>query len=59
MGELAQSLEKMQTQLQLDSDIIVENIDDIHFNYVNTVKVLANAIEACDNYTRGHCDRVC
>ncbi len=27
-------------------------------NYIKTVKVLANAIEASDEYTRGHCDRV-
>ncbi len=27
-------------------------------NYLNTVRVLANAIEAKDKYTRGHCDRV-
>ena len=27
-------------------------------NYIKTVTVLANAIEASDEYTRGHCDRV-
>ncbi|MDF2614497.1 MAG: hypothetical protein K0S71_2283 [Clostridia bacterium] len=27
-------------------------------NYIKTVKALANAIEASDEYTRGHCDRV-
>ncbi|MGM0379781.1 MAG: HD domain-containing phosphohydrolase [Bacillota bacterium] len=27
-------------------------------NYINTIKAIANAIEASDAYTRGHCDRV-
>lgn len=31
---------------------------ELNENYVSTVKVLANAIEASDEYTRGHCDRV-
>ena len=33
-------------------------IDELDENYLHTVKVLANAIEASDEYTRGHCDRV-
>ncbi len=31
---------------------------ELNDNYVSTVKVLANAIEASDEYTRGYCDRV-
>jgi HD-GYP domain-containing protein (c-di-GMP phosphodiesterase class II) len=33
-------------------------VDEIRKNYLSTVKVLANSIEANDKYTRGHCDRV-
>jgi HD-GYP domain-containing protein (c-di-GMP phosphodiesterase class II) len=33
-------------------------LDEIRKNYLSTVKVLANSIEANDKYTRGHCDRV-
>lgn len=33
-------------------------VDEIKSNYLVTVTVLANAIEASDCYTRGHCDRV-
>lgn len=33
-------------------------IDDINGNYITTVKALANALEANDPYTRGHCERV-
>lgn len=36
-------------------DILLEVLNE---NYISIVKVLANAIEAADEYTRGHCDRV-
>jgi HD-GYP domain-containing protein (c-di-GMP phosphodiesterase class II) len=36
-------------------ETLIEELDE---NYLHTVKVLANAIEASDEYTRGHCDRV-
>lgn len=39
-------------------DSIEALIDERDENYIKTVKVLANAIEASDEYTRGHCDRV-
>lgn len=39
-------------------DSIETLIDERDSNYLHTVKVLANAIEASDQYTRGHCDRV-
>jgi HD-GYP domain-containing protein (c-di-GMP phosphodiesterase class II) len=33
-------------------------LEELQENYLTTVRVLANAIEASDEYTRGHCDRV-
>ena len=39
-------------------DSIETLIEERDSNYIHTVKVLANAIEASDQYTRGHCDRV-
>ena len=33
-------------------------VEEIRANYLSTVRSLANAIEASDKYTRGHCDRV-
>ncbi|PAB56635.1 HD domain-containing phosphohydrolase [Anaeromicrobium sediminis] len=33
-------------------------LDEVRKNYLSTVKVLANSIEANDKYTHGHCDRV-
>lgn len=39
-------------------DSIEHLIEERDSNYIHTVKVLANAIEASDQYTRGHCDRV-
>ena len=39
-------------------DHIEDLIEERDKNYLKTVTVLANAIEASDEYTRGHCDRV-
>ncbi|MBF8984240.1 HD domain-containing protein [Lutibacter sp. B2] len=33
-------------------------LDEVRKNYLSTVNVLANSIEANDKYTHGHCDRV-
>lgn len=33
-------------------------LDEVRRNYISTVKALANSIEANDEYTRGHCERV-
>ena len=40
------------------NDELTQLIGEIRKNYLSTVRVLANAIEASDEYTRGHCDRV-
>lgn len=33
--------------------------EELRRSYLSTVQSLANAIEASDKYTRGHCERVC
>jgi putative nucleotidyltransferase with HDIG domain len=48
---LSTSFNQMLEQIE----ILLKERDD---NYLNTIKVLANSIEASDEYTRGHCDRV-
>ncbi|WP_291637172.1 HD domain-containing phosphohydrolase, partial [Clostridium sp.] len=48
---LSSSFNQMLDQIE----ILLKERDD---NYLNTIKVLANSIEASDLYTRGHCDRV-
>ncbi len=40
------------------NDELTQLVHEIRNNYLSTVRVLANAIEASDEYTRGHCDRV-
>ncbi|MDF2547862.1 MAG: hypothetical protein K0R93_2760 [Anaerosolibacter sp.] len=37
---------------------LAELLHEIRKNYLSTVKALANSIEANDEYTRGHCERV-
>ncbi len=50
------------TRLSDSFNRMLDQIDDLmkerDQNYIKTVRSLANAIEASDEYTRGHCDRV-
>ncbi|WP_069998619.1 HD domain-containing phosphohydrolase [Cellulosilyticum sp. I15G10I2] len=50
-GALSKSFNNMLEQI---NELMAERDQ----NYIKTVKALANAIEASDEYTRGHCDRV-
>ena len=52
--EFASLSKSFNTMLEQIHELMVERDE----NYIKTVKALANAIEASDEYTRGHCDRV-
>lgn len=51
-------VEELSNSFNLMLDKIEELVTEQDNNCFNTVKALANAIEASDEYTRGHCDRV-
>lgn len=58
IGELAHTFNYMSQQL---SDYDLENkklFDDVQQGYVETIRALANSIDAKDPYTRGHSQRV-
>ena len=40
------------------NETLNEVVDNLHESWKQTVRVLSNAIEANDEYTKGHCDRV-
>lgn len=40
------------------NDTLNDMFESLNESYKQTIKVLSNAIEANDEYTRGHCDRV-
>lgn len=45
-------------QMKALNDELLEAIDKVHRGYRQTALSLANAIEAKDKYTKGHCERV-
>lgn len=40
------------------NDSLGEMVDSLHDSWKQTIRALSNAIEANDEYTKGHCDRV-
>ncbi|MCH4890091.1 HD domain-containing protein [Acidaminobacter sp. JC074] len=40
------------------NDTLHDTMDQLEASWLQTIRVLSNAIEASDHYTKGHCDRV-
>jgi len=51
-------LNKAKEELKRKNEDLTRYYDEIQTGYLQTVMSLANAIEASDPYTRGHCQRV-
>ncbi len=59
--EIVQQKEEIQAlheETEAMNESLSELLEEIGRSYAVTVRSLANAIEASDSYTRGHCDRV-
>jgi len=58
LGRLTESFNEMTALITSQRDKLVKYADDLEESYVATVRVLAAAIDARDNYTLGHSTRV-
>ena len=53
-----EEIESYNSQMKAINDELRSILRELDESYFDTVKALANSIEASDHYTRGHCDRV-
>ena len=53
-----EEIESYSSQMKAINDELRSILSELDESYFDTVKALANSIEASDHYTRGHCDRV-
>ncbi|MCQ1529453.1 HD domain-containing phosphohydrolase [Lutispora saccharofermentans] len=57
-NNMVDALRELIEERNLNVEELTKMNEEIRKNYLSTVQALANAIEASDKYTRGHCDRV-
>ncbi len=57
-NNMVDALRELINERNLNVEELIKMNEEIRKNYLSTVQALANAIEASDKYTRGHCDRV-
>ncbi|MBW3672354.1 MAG: HAMP domain-containing protein, partial [Acidobacteria bacterium] len=58
IGELAENFNHMSAEIQKAFDDLKKAAQENHLLFVNSVRMLAAAIDAKDPYTRGHSERV-